>query len=354
MRSFQLRALALLGFGLAVATGLSCGKSNTSSGTPAPSGSAPGGASATTLLNVSYDPTREFYQAYNKAFIKYWQGKSGQTVTIKQSHGGSGKQARSVIDGLEADVVTLGIASDINAIQKAGDIDAGWESKLPDSSTPYTSTIVFLVRKGNPKGIKDWADLIKPGVAVITPNPKTSSGGRWNYLAAWGYALQKNGNSQDAAKAYVTALFKNVPVMDSGARGSTNTFVQRGIGDVLLGWENDADLAADKLGKGKFEVVYPSVSIQAEPPVAVVDKFAAKHGTTALAAAYLQYLYSPEGQAIAAQNYYRPHDPKVAQQYAKQFPNIPLFTAEKVFGTWDDIQKTHFADGGTFDQLSHH
>ena len=306
---------------------------------------------ATILLNVSYDPTREFYQEYNAAFVKYWKGKSGQDVTIKQSHGGSGKQARAVADGLEADVVTLGIASDIEAIQKAGLIQPGWETRLPDQSTPYTSTIVFLVRHGNPKNIKDWADLARPDVAVITPNPKTSSGGRWNYLAAYGYALQANHGNADAARTYVAALYKNVPVLDSGARGATNTFVQRGLGDVLVGWENDADLAAKVLAPGQFDVVYPSTSIQAEPPVAVVDKNAAKHGASALATAYLQYLYSPEGQAIAARHFYRPHDAAVAKQYAKQFPAVPLFTAEKTFGSWEAIQKTHFADGGTFDQI---
>ena len=308
---------------------------------------------ALTLLNVSYDPTREFYRDYNQAFAKYWKTKSGQNVTIKQSHGGSGKQARSVIDGLGADVVTLGIASDINAIQKAGDIEAGWEAKLPDNSTPYTSTVVFLVRRGNPKQIKDWADLVKPGVAVITPNPKTSSGGRWNYLAAWGYALQKNGGSQNAARAYVQGLYKNVPVLDSGARGSTNTFAQRGIGDVLVGWENDALLSVSQPGGAdKFEVVYPSVSIEAEPPVAVVDKVAARHGTTALAAAYLKYLYSPAGQEIAARHFYRPRLQAVARKYSRQFPALREFTAPKVFGSWDQIQKTHFDDGGVFDQIS--
>ncbi len=315
--------------------------------------SAAGTAHAVTLLNVSYDPTREFYRDYNKAFAQYWKAQSGQDVTIKQSHGGSGKQARSVIDGLGADVATLGIASDINAIQKAGDINAGWETKLPNNSTPYTSTVVFLVRRGNPQHIKDWPDLIRPGIAVITPNPKTSSGGRWNYLAAWGYALQKNAGSQDAARAYAQALYKNVPVLDSGARGSTNTFAQRGIGDVLVGWENDALLSVNQPGGAdKYEVVYPSISIQAEPPVAVVDKVAAQHGTSALAAAYLRYLYSPEGQDIAARHFYRPRLADVARKYTKQFPPIPEFTAETKFGTWNQIQKTHFDDGGIFDQVS--
>ena len=328
----------------AVLTG--CGQK---SGPSAPI-TATGAGGVTTLLNVSYDPTREFYADYNTAFVAYWKGKTGQDVAVKQSHGGSGKQARAVMDGLEADVVTLGIASDIDAIQKAGDIAPGWDGKLPDNATPYTSTIVFLVRKGNPKGIHTWADLTRPGVAVITPNPKTSSGGRWNYLAAYGQALQKGNDG--AARAYITALYKNVPVLDSGARGATNTFVQRGLGDVLLGWENDADLAAYKLAPGQYAVVYPPVSILAEPPVAVVDKYAAKHGTVALASAYLTYLSSPAGQEIAARNFYRPHDPQVAKKHAAQFPNIPLFTAEKVFGTWDVIQKTHFADGGVFDQIT--
>jgi sulfate/thiosulfate-binding protein len=346
-RRFAMTGLA----GLMLVSGFGCGDSHkaTSSG-----GAGASGKGTITLLNVSYDPTRELYKDYDQVFVKYWQGKAGQTVTINQSHGGSGKQAHAVIDGQEADVVTLGIASDIDAIQQAGDIKPGWEQRLPDDAVPYTSTIVFLVRKGNPKGIKDWADLIKPGVAVITPNPKTSSGGRWNYLAAWGQALQKPGGTQDTARAYVAALYKNVPVLDSGARGSTDTFVQRGQGDVLLGWENDAELEADKLAKGQYEVVYPSVSIQAEPPIAVVDKYADKHGTTAVATEYLKYLYSPEGQDVAARNFYRPHSTDVAAKYAAQFPKIPLFTAEKVFGTWDQIQKTHFADGGTFDQIYHH
>lgn len=304
------------------------------------------------LLNVSYDPTRELYASYDQAFAKYWRAKTGQVVDVKQSHGGSGKQAQSVISGLGADVVTLGIASDINAIQKAGDIKPHWEQRLPDNSVPYTSPIVFLVRKGNPKGIRDWDDLIKPGISVITPNPKTSSGGRWNYLAAWGQALLTSGSSQTAARAYVSKLYKNVPVLDSGARGATNTFVQRGIGDVLIGWESDALLVTKKLDKGDFQIVYPSLSIQAEPPVAVVDKFAKRHDIEAVATAYLHYLYSPEGQEIAAQNYYRPHIPAIAKKYGEQFPKLRLFTAENVFGTWDQIQKIHFAQGGTFDQIT--
>ncbi len=304
----------------------------------------------TTLLNVSYDPTRELYQDYNQAFAQYWKAKTHQNVVIKQSHGGSGKQARAVIDGLEADVVTLGLSYDIDAIQKSGLIAPGWEKRLPYNSTPYTSTIVLLVRKGNPKGIHDWGDLGKPGLAVITPNPKTSSGGRWNYLAAWGYALQKNHGNQAAAKAFVASVYKNVQVLDFGARGSTNTFVQRGIGDVLIAWESDAELAL-AIGHGQYQIVNPSVSILAEPPVSVVDKNVDKHNTRAAAAAYLQYLYSPAGQAIAAKHFYRPHLASVAKQYAKQFPRIPLFTVETVFGGWKTAQKTHFADGGTFDQI---
>lgn len=336
------RALAVPAAALLLSTAISCGHSPHTA------------QSAATLLNVSYDPTRELYADYNPAFAKYWKAKTGKDVTIKQSHGGSGKQARSVIDGLEADVVTLGIASDVNAIQKAGLIDAGWEAKQADNSTPYTSTIVFLVRKGNPKGVKDWPDLIRPGVGVITPNPKTSSGGRWNYLAAWGYALQKNANDQAKARDFVAGLLKNVPVLDSGARGSTTTFSQRGIGDVLLAWENEADLVVHGKGGDQYQIVNPSVSILAEPPVAVVDKVADKHGARDVANAYLQYLYTEEGQTIAAKHFYRPRLASVAKQYAGQFPNIPLFTVEKVFGSWDQIQKTHFADGGTFDQIYRH
>lgn len=343
------RAGAVPTAALLLSTAISCGNSPHS-------GSGAGGTTqgAKTLLNVSYDPTRELYQDYNPAFAKYWKTKTGQDVTIKQSHGGSGKQARSVIDGLEADVVTLGIASDVSAIQKAGLIDAGWETKQADNSTPYTSTIVFLVRKGNPKGVKDWPDLVRPGVGVITPNPKTSSGGRWNYLAAWGYALQKNANDQAKARDLVAGLYKNVPVLDSGARGATTTFSQRGIGDVLLAWENEADLVVHGKGGDQYQIVNPSVSILAEPPVAVVDKVADKHGTRDVATAYLQYLYTEEGQTIAAKHYYRPRVASVAKQYAAQFPNIPMFTVEKVFGPWDAIQKTHFADGGTFDQIYRH
>jgi sulfate/thiosulfate transport system substrate-binding protein len=306
------------------------------------------------LLNVSYDPTREFYQEYNPAFAKYWKEKTGETVTIKQSHGGSGKQARSVIDGLNADVVTLALAYDIDAVQeKTGKLPTDWQKKLEGNSSPYTSTIVFLVRKGNPKNIKDWDDLVKPGVQIITPNPKTSGGARWNYLAAWGYALKKPGGSEAKAKEFVSTLFKNVPVLDSGARGSTNTFVQRGLGDVLISWENEAFLAINELGKDKFDIVVPSVSILAEPPVALVKGNTDKKGTTKVAQAYLEYLYSPVGQRIAADNYYRPLKPELVTDRAdiNRFPKIKLFTIDDTFGGWAKAQKTHFEDGGVFDQI---
>lgn len=304
------------------------------------------------LLNVSYDPTRELYQEYNAAFAKYWKGKSGNDVVVKQSHGGSGKQARAIIDGLEADVATLALAYDVDELAaKAWLIPNDWQTRLQHNSSPYTSTIVFLVRKGNPKVIKDWGDLVKPGLAVITPNPKTSGGARWNYLAAWGYALKNNGNDQTKAKEFVGKLFANVPVLDSGARGSTTTFVERGIGDVLLAWENEAFLAVKELGPDKFDIVIPSLSILAEPPVTVVDKNVDKHGTRKVAEAYLEYLYSPEGQDIAARNYYRPTDATVAAKYANQFPKVELITIDKVFGGWAKAQKTHFGDGGTFDQI---
>jgi sulfate transport system substrate-binding protein len=315
-------------------------------------GSSPALAKDVTLLNVSYDPTREFYQDYNKAFATYWKAKTGDVVTVKQSHGGSGKQARSVIDGLEADVVTLALAYDIDELgEKAKLIPADWQKRLTHNSSPYTSTIVFLVRTGNPKGIKDWDDLVKPGLQVITPNPKTSGGARWNYLAAWGYAQRKPGGTDDTAKAFVNALFKNVPVLDSGARGSTTTFVERGIGDVLISWENEAFLAVKELGPDKFEIIVPSVSILAEPPVTLVDKVVDKHGTRDVAKAYLEYLYSPEGQKIAGDNYYRPIDPKVAAQFEKSFPKIKLFTIDEAFGGWAKAQKTHFSDGGVFDAI---
>jgi sulfate/thiosulfate transport system substrate-binding protein len=306
------------------------------------------------LLNVSYDPTRELYQEFNPAFAKYWKEKTGETVTIKQSHGGAGKQARSVIDGLQADVVTLALAYDIDAIaEKTGKIPADWQKKLSNNSSPYTSTIVFLVRKGNPKNIKDWDDLVKPGIQVITPNPKTSGGARWNYLAAWGYALKKPGGTEAKAKDFVTTLYKNVPVLDSGARGSTNTFVQRNIGDVFISWENEAFLAINELGKDKFEIFVPSVSILAEPPVALVKGNADKKGTTKVAQAYLDYLYSPVGQQIAASNYYRPNKPELVtnKEDLNRFPKVKLFTIDEVFGGWQKAQKTHFEDGGVFDQI---
>ncbi|MBS4213860.1 MULTISPECIES: sulfate ABC transporter substrate-binding protein [Neobacillus] len=303
------------------------------------------------LLNVSYDPTRELYEEYNKSFAAYWEKKTGQKVTINQSHGGSGKQSRSVIDGLEADVVTLALAYDIDAIAGAGKLAENWQERLADNSSPYTSTIVFLVRKGNPKGIKDWDDLVKKDVSVITPNPKTSGGARWNYLAAWGYALEQNNGDEQKAKDFVAKLFKNVPVLDSGARGSTTTFVERGIGDVLIAWENEAYLALKEFGEDKFEVVNPSVSILAEPPVSVVDTVAKKHGTEEVAKAYLDYLYTVEGQEIAAKNFYRPRNKDVAEKYASQFPDIKLFTIDEVFGGWKKAQKTHFDDGGIFDQI---
>ncbi len=307
---------------------------------------------AVELLNVSYDPTRELYQDFNKAFATCWKKKSGQDLTVKQSHGGSGKQARSVIDGLEADVVTLALAYDIDAIHdKAKLIPENWQKRLPLNSSPYTSTIVFLVRKGNPKQIRDWNDLVKPGVAVITPNPKTSGGARWNYLAAWAYALKQKGGNDAKAKEFVTKLFKNVPVLDSGARGSTTTFVQRGQGDVLLAWENEAFLAVNELGRDKFEIVVPSLSILAEPPVSVVDRVVDKKGTRKVAEEYLKYLYTPEGQEIAARHYYRPTDKKVAAKHARTFAKVRLVTIDKEFGGWRKAQTTHFTDGGVFDQI---
>jgi sulfate/thiosulfate transport system substrate-binding protein len=302
------------------------------------------------LLNVSYDPTRELYQDVNGAFAKSWKAKTGQDISVQQSHGGSGKQARSVIDGLEADVVTLALAYDVDAIANSGLIAKNWQTRLANNSTPYTSTIVFLVRKGNPKKIKDWDDLARPGVAVITPNPKTSGGARWNYLAAWGYALRKFGNDPNRAKGFVSKIYKNVPILDTGARGSTVTFVERGIGDVLIAWENEALLAV-KGGHGDFQIVAPSVSILAEPPVAVVDKVAARHKTTQVATAYLQFLYTPEGQEIAARHFYRPRNEQIAARYAAQFPKLQLFTIDQVFGGWAKAQQTHFADGGVFDQI---
>ena len=332
------------GIALALAATVACSGA-------APGTSAPGTPTDIALLNVSYDPTRELYREFNEAFAKHWATQSGgQRVTVKQSHGGSGGQARAVIDGLEADVVTLALAYDVDAIAKSGLIKGGWTARLPENSAPYTSTIVFLVRKGNPKGIKDWTDLTKPGVQVITPNPKTSGGARWNYLAAWHFAKTQPGGDDASARAFVTALFKNVPVLDSGARGSTTTFMERGIGDVLLTWENEAYLALAE-AKDKIDIVAPALSILAEPSVAVVDTVVDRRGTRKVAQAYLEYLYSPEGQEVAAKNHYRPRDKSVAAKYADTFAAVKLFTIDEAFGGWDNAQKTHFADGGTFDQI---
>jgi sulfate/thiosulfate transport system substrate-binding protein len=319
-----------------------------------PLGASLAGAAEVTLLNVSYDPTRELYVDYNGAFAKYWKAKTGQDIRINMSHGGSGKQARSVIDGLQGDVVTLALAADIDAIAAQGKLlPINWQSRFPDNSSPYTSTIVFLVRRGNPKGIRDWSDLIKPGVAVITPNPKTSGGARWNYLAAWAWALKQPGGNAATAKEFVRKLYKNVPVLDTGARGSTTTFVQRGLGDVLVAWENEALLAVKELGSDKLQVVVPTVSILAEPPVAVVDKVALRRGTREVATAYLQYLYGKEGQEIVARNYYRPRDPEVAAKYADRYPKLNLVTIAE-FGGWAKAQADHFSEGGIFDQIYAH
>lgn len=341
----------------AVAAGCNSGSSSTSADSPAASNQGAsddkGSKDPVTLLNVSYDPTRELYRDFNTAFAKHWKDQTGQVVTIEQSHGGAGKQARAVIDGLKADVVTLALGYDIDEIAQRTDLlPVDWQSRLPNRSAPYTSTIVFLVRKGNPKGIKDWGDLVKPGIEVITPNPKTSGGARYNYLAAWGYAQRQNGGDEAKTKEFVTKLFQNVPVLDSGARGSTTTFVQRGIGDVLLAWENEALLAIDELGEGNVEIVVPSVSVLAEPPVTVIDRNAASHGALDVANAYLQHLYSPEGQRIAAKHYYRPQqrdeaDPKDVARFA----DLELFTVTDEFGGWQEAQKKHFADGGVFDSI---
>ncbi|MGM1046230.1 MAG: sulfate ABC transporter substrate-binding protein [Bacillota bacterium] len=344
----------LVGLAVMMAAALAaCGTDKTDPSVSAKGKEETGGAEAKSveLLNVSYDPTRELYESYNKAFAAYWEKEKGQKVTFKQSHGGSGKQSRSVIDGLEADVVTLALGYDIDAIRQAGLIQDGWEGKFEHNSAPYTSTIVFLVRKGNPNGIKDWPDLIKEDVEVITPNPKTSGGARWNYLAAWGYALRANNNDEAKAQEYVKELFTHVPVLDSGARGATTTFVERQIGDVLLAWENEAYLSINELGPDKFEIVNPSVSILAEPPVAVVDKIADKHGTREVAEAYLKYLYSEEGQKIAAENYYRPTLDSVSEKFKDKFPAIELFTLKDIFGTWEETQVKHFNDGGIFDKI---
>ncbi|MFM8467179.1 MAG: sulfate ABC transporter substrate-binding protein [Oxalobacteraceae bacterium] len=313
--------------------------------------STPAMSAETSLLNVSYDPTRELYQDFNKAFAAHWKSKSGEDLKIKQSHGGSGKQARAVIDGLQADVVTLALAYDIDEVAQRGLIAKDWQKRLPHSSTPYSSTIVFLVRKGNPKGIKDWGDLARPGLSVITPNPKTSGGARWNHLAAWGYAIKQPGGNEKSAQEFLSKIYKNVPVLDSGARGSTTTFIERGIGDVLLTWENEALLAIKELGPDKVEIVVPSLSVLAEPPVAVVDKVVDRRGTRKQAEAYLQYLYSDEGQEIAAQNYYRPTNEKLAKKYAAQLPKVKLLTIDEIAGGWTKAQRTHFADGGVFDQI---
>ncbi|MFO0433267.1 MAG: sulfate ABC transporter substrate-binding protein [bacterium] len=307
---------------------------------------------AVSLLNVSYDPTRELYQDINKVFAAQWQARTGQTVSIRQSHGGSGRQARSVIDGLDADVVTLALAYDIDEIADKGKLlPAEWQKRLPHNSSPYTSTIVLLVRKGNPRGIKDWNDLARPGIGVITPNPKTSGGARWNYLAAWGYALRQPGGNEAAARALVTAIYRNVPVLDTGARGSLTTFTERGIGDVFISWENEALLAIKELGPDKFDLVYPSLSVLAEPPVALVDRNVDRKGTRAAAQAYLEFLYTPAAQEIIAQNYYRAIDKTVAARHARNFPPLKLFTIDEVFGGWGKAQSTHFADGGLFDQI---
>ncbi|WP_248925719.1 sulfate ABC transporter substrate-binding protein [Paenibacillus hamazuiensis] len=331
------------------------GKTETTSAPAAPAdGNKPAASAAkpVELLNVSYDPTRELYQDFNKAFGAYWKNKTGQTITFKQSHGGSGSQARSVADGLEADVVTLALQPDIDAIAKTGAIKADWQKAFKNNSSPYTSTIVFLVKKGNPKGIKDWDDLVKPGVQVITPNPKTSGGARWNYIAAWGYAYKKNNNDEAKAQEFVQKLYKNVPVLDSGARDATNTFVQKGIGDLLIAWENEAYLSIKEFGADKYEIVTPSISVLAEPPVAIVDKTVDKKGSREVAQAYLDYLYTDEGQEIAAKNFYRPRNETVAKKYADKFAKVNLFTIdEEPFGGWTKAQAKHFADGGVFDQL---
>jgi sulfate/thiosulfate-binding protein len=304
-----------------------------------------------TLLNTSYDPTREFYREFNRAFTRHWKQKSGQRVSIRQSHGGSGKQARAVMDGLEADVVTLALAYDVDALQKAGLIRQGWQNRLPHRSAPYTSTIVFLVRRGNPKRIRDWSDLVRPGVKVITPNPKTSGGARWNYLAAWGFAMRQSGGNEAKAREFMARLFRNVPVLDTGARGSTTTFIERGIGDVLLAWENEALLVMNKLGKGRFTLVTPPTSILAEPPVAVVDRVVDRRGTRRVAEAYLHHLYSREGQEIAARHYYRPRLAEVAQKYSRQFARTRLYTIDQIAGGWAKAHAKHFADGGIFDRI---
>ncbi|MGE5589600.1 MAG: sulfate ABC transporter substrate-binding protein [Bacillota bacterium] len=318
---------------------------------PGKTAGGPGKTGRVELLNASYDPTRELYQEFNQAFARYWKSRTGQTVIVKQSHGGSGSQARAVIDGLQADVVTLALAYDVDAVSRAGLMAPAWQKRLDHNSAPYTSTVVFLVRKGNPKHIRDWDDLVRPDVSVITPNPKTSGGARWNYLAAWGFALKTHGGDEEKARNFVSRLYRNVPVLDSGARGATTTFMQRSMGDVLVSWENEALLAASRLGEEQVEVVRPSVSILAEPPVALVDSVADRRGTRAVAESYLQYLYSEEGQDIAARNYYRPRLDSVAAKYADRFPGMDLFTVADLFGSWEEAHRKHFADGATFDQI---
>ncbi len=356
-RRSLVRAALLLLAGVAGSSLLACNKKSEAAGAAA-TGSTSAAVSAepskgpVTLLNVSYDPTRELYQEYNTAFAKYWKDKTGQDVKVNQSHGGGGKQARAVLDGLEADVVTLALGYDVNILHEKGQlIPENWQTRLPQNSAPYTSTIVFVVRKGNPKGIKDWNDLVKDGVQVITPSPKTSGGARWNYLAAWGYALKQPGGDEKKAREFITKLYKNVPVLDSGARGATTTFVERKIGDVLITWENEAVLSVKEFGKDGLELVAPSLSILTEPPVTIVDKNVDKHGTRAVAEAYLQFLYTPEGQEIVAKNYYRPRDQAVFAKYKANFPNVTLFTVDELFGGWSKAQPTHFNDGGIFDQI---
>lgn len=365
MKKIKWAAVALIAIAvIASACGGGSQTANSSGGTDAASGAKPAPAQPSAsnpaqqeakppveILNVSYDPTRELYEEFNASFARYWEEKTGQKVTIRQSHGGSGKQGRAVIDGLEADVVTLALAYDIDEIQQAGLIAEGWQQRLEQNSSPYTSTIVFLVRKGNPKNIQDWDDLVKEGVEVITPNPKTSGGARWNFLAAWGYALAHSNQDEAAAREFVAKLYRNVPVLDSGARGSTTTFVERGIGDVLLAWENEAHLSINELGPDQFEIVLPSLSILAEPPVTVVDKIVDKRGTREVATAYLEYLYTEEGQELAAKHYYRPRLESVAEKYQDRFPKLDLITVDDVFGGWQEAQRKFFGDGGIFDQI---
>jgi sulfate/thiosulfate transport system substrate-binding protein len=350
----SLVASSLLALACKPAPSQATGAAGSAPAATAAAAGAPAATNTVSLLNVSYDPTREFYAEFNTLFADHWRQTSGQTLTVKQSHGGSGKQARAIIDGLEADVATLALGYDLDALHTQGQlIPQDWQTRLPQQSTPYTSTIVLLVRKGNPKGIKDWDDLVKDGVQVITPNPKTSGGARWNYLAAWGYALRKPGGNEAKAKEFITKLFKNVPVLDSGARAATTTFAERGLGDVLIAWENEALLATRELGAEKVQLVVPSVSVLAEPPVTVVDRYVAKHGTEKVARAYLEFLYTPAAQRLAAKHFYRPRDVNVAQEVSAQFPALQLFTVDAVFGGWRAAHEKHFADGAVFDQIYH-